>query len=217
VSRHLSEHASEPAPHDARERILLTAYDLFRRHGLHAVGVDRIVAEADVAKTTLYRHFPSKDELVVAVLRHHEQVWARGWLEPETARRTDSPETRILAIFDAFDEWFRQDSYAGCLFTNSLLETFEPHEGPGPVRAAAVSALDHVYELVRRLSQEAGVFDPAFPRQIQMLMLGSIIGAVRGRLDAAQEARSVAQLLLEQAKAKASTSGKHLTAPTRGH
>jgi AcrR family transcriptional regulator len=211
----LSEQATESAPHDARERILLTAYDLFRRHGLHTVGVDRIVAEAGVAKTTLYRHFPSKDDLVVAVLQHHEQVWVRGWLEPETARRADSPETRILAIFDAFDEWFRQDSYTGCLFTNSLLETFEP---PSPVRAAAVSALDHVYELIRRLSQEAGVFDPAFPRQIQMLMLGSIIGAVRGRLDAAQEARSVAQLLLEQAKAaRAAASGKRLTAPTLGH
>src|ERR1700686_1031499 len=152
MSRHLPEHASEPAPHDARERILLTAYDLFRRHGLHAVGVDRIVAEADVAKTTLYRHFRSKDDLVVAVLRHHEQVWARGWLEPETARRADSPGTRILPLFSAFDEWFRQDSYTGCLFANSLLQTFEPHDDPSPVRAAAVSALDQVYELVRRLS-----------------------------------------------------------------
>jgi AcrR family transcriptional regulator len=196
----------------------LTAYDLFRRHGLHTVGVDRIVAEAGVAKTTLYRHFPSKDDLVVAVLHHHEQVWARGWLEPETSRRADSPETRILAIFDAFDEWFRQDSYTGCLFTNSLLETFEHHNDPSPVRAAAVSGLDHVSELVRRLSQEAGVLDPAFPRQIQMLMLGSIIGALRGRLDAAQEARSAAQILLEQAKgARVSASGERLTAPKLGH
>jgi AcrR family transcriptional regulator len=185
----------------ARERIISTAYDLFSVHGLRAIGVDRIVAEAGVAKTTLYRHFPSKDDLVVAVLQHHEQVWAREWLEREARRRAESPETRILAIFDAFDVWFHEDSYTGCLFTRSLLETFESNKGSSPVPAAAISALDHVYELVRQFSQDAGVFDPAFPRQIQILMLGSITDAVRGRLDAAQDARAVAELLLEQAGA----------------
>jgi AcrR family transcriptional regulator len=219
VNRHLPAQAAEvgSAPHDARERLLLTAYDLFRRHGLHAVGVDRIVAEAGVAKTTLYRHFPSKDDLVVAVLQHHEQVWARGWLEPETARRAESPELRILAIFDVFDDWFHEESFQGCLFVTSLLETFETNNETSSIRAEAVGALEHIYELVRQFSEEAGVFDAAFPCQIHMLMQGSIIAATRGRLDAAPYARAVAQLLLEQAKAgQASPGGKRLTAPTLG-
>jgi AcrR family transcriptional regulator len=219
VNRHLPAQAAEvgSAPHDARERLVLTAYDLFRRHGLHTVGVDRIVNEAGVAKTTLYRHFPSKDDLVVAVLQHHEQVWARGWLEPETARRAESPELRILAIFDVFDDWFHEESFQGCLFVTSLLETFETNNESSSIRAEAVSALEHIYELVRQLSEEAGVFDAAFPCQIHLLMQGSIIAAARGRLDAAQYARAVAQLLLEQAKAgQASASGKRLTAPSLG-
>ena len=68
-------------PGGARERVLGTAYELFHRHSLHTVGVDRIVAEAGVAKTTLYRHFPSKDELAVSVLARHQDVWLTGWLE----------------------------------------------------------------------------------------------------------------------------------------
>src|ERR1700737_4729271 len=81
----------EDASIDARERIVRTAYELFRRSGLAAVGVDRIVAEAGVAKTTLYRHFHSKDELIVAVLDRHEDIWTR-WLTQEAARRT-TPST----------------------------------------------------------------------------------------------------------------------------
>src|SRR2546426_10236523 len=106
-----------PAPVGAaRERLLRTAYGLFQRNTLNTVGVDRIVAEADVAKTTLYRHFPSKDDLAVSVLRHHEDVWTRGWLEQEIGRRGTTAGARLLGIFDAFDEWFQRDDYEGCLF-----------------------------------------------------------------------------------------------------
>src|SRR6266849_9807127 len=96
----------QPRPRGGRERVLETAYGLFKRHGLQAVGVDRIVAEAGVAKTTLYRHFPSKDDLAVAVLRHHEDVWTKGWLEQTIAHRGTTAGARLLGLFDAFDEWF---------------------------------------------------------------------------------------------------------------
>src|SRR3989441_12171132 len=87
----------------ARERLLRTAYALFQRNSLNTVGVDRIVAEADVAKTTLYRHFPSKDRLAVSVLRHHEDVWLRDWLEQAIERHGERAAARLLGIFDAFD------------------------------------------------------------------------------------------------------------------
>src|SRR2546425_12171106 len=88
---------------NARERLLRTAYALFQRNSLNTVGVDRIVAEADVAKTTLYRHFPSKDRLAVSVLRHHEDVWLRDWLEQAIERHGERAAARLLGIFDAFD------------------------------------------------------------------------------------------------------------------
>jgi AcrR family transcriptional regulator len=180
---------------DARERILLTAHELFRRHGVTAVGVDRIVAEANVAKTTLYRHFRSKDELVLGVLDRHGQVWSLGWLESE-AMREATPVTRLLAIFDLFDDWFRQETYQGCLFTNTLLEN---HERSGPIQAAAVARMTDVRTWVSRVAEEAGVADPAeFALRAQLLMWGSIVGALNGQIDAARSARAVAVMLLEQ-------------------
>jgi AcrR family transcriptional regulator len=180
----------------ARERLLRTAYALFQRNSLNTVGVDRIVAEADVAKTTLYRHFPSKDDLAVSVLGHHEDVWMRGWLEHAIERHGETAGARLLGLFDAFDDWFHRDDYEGCLFTRALLETRDP---ANPVRAAAAAGLENVRALIRGLAEEAGVHDPdVFALQIQMLLLGATVAAVYGDLDAAQQARDVARLVLER-------------------
>jgi AcrR family transcriptional regulator len=180
---------------DARERILETAYELFTRYGLAAVGVDRIVAEAGVAKTTLYRRFGSKDGLAVAVLLRHEELWTRKWLEPAAARLASSPGGGPLAIFEALDEWFGQADYEGCLFINSLLET---RDRSSPVRAEAIAAIENVYEVVQRLLEEAGFPDSdARAHQIQLVMRGCIVAAVEGRRDAVKQGRVAAQRLLE--------------------
>src|SRR6266545_46516 len=161
-------------PGGARERLLRAAYELFRRHSLNTVGVDRIVAEADVAKTTLYRHFSSKDELAVSVLEHHEQVWTRDWLE-RTVREQKTPGASLLAIFDAFDDWFRRDDFRGCLFANVLLETRDPES---PVHSAAATGLRNIRALIGSLAKDAGVRDPDLvARQLQMLLLGAIVHA----------------------------------------
>ena len=179
-----------------RERLLRTAYELFRQNSLKTVGVDRIVAEADVAKTTLYRHFPSKDDLAVSVLRHHEDVWTKGWLEQTIAHRGTTAGARLLGLFDAFDEWFRRDDYEGCLFARALLETGDT---ASPVGAAAVTGLENVRALICELAEDAGVRDPkVFAFQIQMLLLGAIVLAASGELEAARKAREVARLILER-------------------
>jgi AcrR family transcriptional regulator len=184
---------------DARERILRTAYELFLKHGFTAVGVDRIVAEAGVAKTTLYRHFRSKNDLVVAVLERHEDLWTVGWLEPETRRRADGGEERIIAVFHAFDDWFRDEGYRGCMFINSLLEI---HDDMSPIHRAALTGIEHVYDRLVEWSEEAGVRDPAaFAHRIQVLMRGSIVAAVEGRLEAVTEAGALARELLAQERA----------------
>jgi AcrR family transcriptional regulator len=180
----------------ARERVLHTAYTLFQRNNLNTVGVDRIVAEADVAKTTLYRHFSSKDDLTVSVLRHHEAVWTRGWLEQAIEGYGETAAARLLGIFDAFDDWFRRDDYEGCLFARALLETRDP---ANPVRAAAAAGLENVRALIRGLAEDAGIREPdVVALQIQMLLLGATVAAVYGDLDAAPRAREVARLLLER-------------------
>jgi len=191
----LEKQKQRPRPRGGRERVLETAYGLFKRHGLQAVGVDRIVAEAGVAKTTLYRHFRSKDDLAVAVLEHHGDVWTHGWLQAEIERRATAPASRILALFDAYNEWFHSDDYRGCLLLNSLQETRDP---ASPVRAASQAALSDIRALIRDLGQAAGARDPerlAF--EIQTLLMGSVVAAVNGHTNAAARMRPIARLLLE--------------------
>jgi AcrR family transcriptional regulator len=183
------------SPPDGRERCLLAAYDLFCRHGVHAIGVDRIVAEAGVAKMTLYRHFRSKDELVIAALGHREKVWTIGWLVRESERRRRTPEERLLAIFDALDEWFRREDYEGCFFINTMLESHDP---TSPVGARAALGLDRVFRFICGLAEEAGIPEAeTFAQRWHALLYGAIVLASSGYLDAARRAREAGMLLLE--------------------
>src|SRR4029078_5299834 len=89
----------------ARERILDTAYDLFSRHGTHAVGVDELGGGSGVAKIALYRNFGSKDELILEFLRMRERVWGRDFLIAEVEARADAPAERLLVLLAARCEW----------------------------------------------------------------------------------------------------------------
>jgi AcrR family transcriptional regulator len=180
----------------ARERLVHAAYRLFQENTLSTVGVDRIVAEAGVAKTTLYRYFPSKDDLTVAVLARHQDVWMTGWLEQVVAAVGPDPRDQLLALFDAFDDWFQREDYNGCLFARALLETRDPEN---PICSAATTGLARVRSLIRRLAEEAGARDPdAFALQLQLIMLGSTVAAVAGELDAARHGEQAATALLER-------------------
>src|SRR6266849_2001674 len=186
-----------PRPDSARERIDPTAYALFSRHGIRAVGVDTISARSGVAKMTLYRHYPSKDDLALAFLRRREELWTRSWLQQEVERRAQAPAERLLAVFDVFDKWFRRSDFEGCSFVKVLLE----HGDPGhPVRKAAEGHIETVRAFLRRLAANAGVRDAdAFARQLQMVMMGSIVAAYAGDRDAARRAKELGSLLLARA------------------
>jgi AcrR family transcriptional regulator len=189
--------APEEAGADARERIIRTAYELFTRHGLTAVGIDRIVAEAGVAKTTLYRHFRSKDDLIAEVVERHHQLWLRDWLEPETRKRGATPAAQLLAVFETLDEWFGDQNFQGCLLINSLLEA---HDRYGAVRHASIRAIDDVCAFLERLAVEAKTREPArLAQQIHLLVRGAIVAAAQGRPDAVQEASVLARQLIGQA------------------
>jgi AcrR family transcriptional regulator len=180
----------------ARDRIVETAYDLFSRHGVRAVGVDRIVAESGVAKMSLYRHFASKDDLVLAFLAEREQRWSKEWLRAEAERRGATAAERMLAIFDVFGEWFDTDDFEGCSFINVLLE-FDDREHR--IRQASVEYLRNIRSFLSELASEAGADDPeALARQWHILMKGSIVAAAEGDQLAARRAREIGELLLER-------------------
>ena len=180
---------------EARDRILESAYALFAVRGIRDVGVDEVVSRAGVAKATLYRHFPTKDDLVLAFLARREQLWTKDYVEAEARRRGATPEERLLAIFDVFDEWFRSDGFDTCSFVNVLLEMGAAHR----TGQAAVAHLENIRTVVRTLADEAGLRDTAeFARSWHILMKGSIVQAAEGDVDAAQRAQAMARLLIEQ-------------------
>jgi AcrR family transcriptional regulator len=180
---------------EARERILETAYELFSRRAIRDVGIDEVIERAGVAKATLYRHFPTKDDLVVAFLERREERWTRAWVEEEARRRGTTPEEQLLAIFELFDEWFHRDDFEACSFVNVLLEMGPAH----PAGQASVRHLATIRSVVSGLAEEAELRDPdSFARSIHILMKGSIVSAAEGDAEAAQRARSMAALLIEQ-------------------
>jgi AcrR family transcriptional regulator len=179
----------------ARERLLDTAYELFSRRGIRDVGIDEVIARAGVAKATLYRHFPSKDDLVLAFLERREQRWTLGWVEAEATRRGSTPEEQLLAIFDAFDDWFRREDFEACAFINVLLEMGPEH----PAGEASIAHLENIRSVVRRLAEEAGLRDASsFAHSWHILMKGSIGAAAEGDREAAQRARAMARALISQ-------------------
>ncbi len=187
-------------PGNARERILETAYDLFSRRGIRAVGVDTVIAESGVAKMTLYRHFGSKDELVLEFLRLREQRWTRGWLQCEVESRASDPGERLLTIFDVFDEWFQTHDFEGCSFINVLLETVDQN----PIRLATITHLATIRSFLEGLAGAAGAADPDdFARRWHILMKGSIVAAGEGDRGAARRAREIGALLLEHERSGA--------------
>lgn len=179
----------------ARERVIDAAYRLFSERGVRAVGVDEVIRKAGVAKATFYRHFPSKDDLVVAFLDRRETRWTKEWVRDEARQRGETAEEQLLAIFDLFDEWFRRDDFEGCSFINVLLELGGSH----PAGRASVTHLENIRSVVAELAGEAGVRDPVtFARSWHILMKGSIITAAEGDTDAARRAKQIARLLLDQ-------------------
>jgi AcrR family transcriptional regulator len=185
----------EPA-RNARERIIETAYELFSQRGVRAVGIDELINRAGVAKATLYNHFSSKDDLVLAFLERREQLWTHDWVEAEARRRRDTPEEQLLVIFDLFDEWFQRDDFEGCSFINVLLETGNLDH---PVGRASAGYLENIRSIVRTLAEEAGFRDSeAFALSWHILMKGSIVQAAEGDRDAAKRAQALGRLLIEQ-------------------
>lgn len=111
--------AAPPSVLPARQRILITAHDLFYRDGIRATGIDRVIAESGVTKVTFYRHFPSKNDLILAYLEHRHRLLI-DWLDEALARhRGRSAAARLRAVYR---EWFESEGYRGCAFINAVVE-----------------------------------------------------------------------------------------------
>lgn len=181
------------APDDVRTRIVVTAYALFSHRGIRDVGVDELVRESGVAKATFYRHFPSKDDVVLAFLKRRDELWMMGSVVPEAKSRAQNPEEQLLAIFDVYDQWFQDDDFEACSFVKVLLEMGAEH----PLGRASIEYLGRIREQVKILANEAGLVDSEeFALSWHILMKGSIIAAAEGDTLAARRAQRMARGLI---------------------
>lgn len=177
-----------------RERLLETAARLFFQRDYRSVGVDTIVAESGVGKMTLYRHFPTKDDLIASYLRAtNEQFWA--WFDEATAGASD-PRGKLLAFFQALEKLASTPTCYGCPFLNAVVD-FPEHEHPGHV--IAVEHKQAVRARFRELAQQTGVSQPGeLADQLFLLMDGAFM-AVRmfGTDSPASKVAGAAQALID--------------------
>ena len=188
--------AARPAAGSARERILDTAFRLFYARGPRGVGVDTVIAESNVAKATLYKHFPRKDDLVLAYLDRVDEVWF-GQLRAAAEAAGEDPRAQLVGMFDALASAARRDGYHGCAFLNTAAES----DPAGDVHARTVEHKRLVRVWVTDLARRAGATDPALlARQLTLLVDG---GLASGVLDAdratPRAAKSAAEALVHAA------------------
>ena len=157
----------------ARDRILDTASELFYRDGYHAVGIDTIVERSGVAKMTLYRHFPSKDDLIAAYLERADAEF-RDWLEAEITG-VDDPLEQLVAAFDATARLATSPRCQGCTF-QAVAGEFPGLEHPG--HRVALTHKRHVLDRFADLARAAGLRDPqGLAAQLLLLMDGAWVAA----------------------------------------
>ncbi len=180
-----------------REHLIETASRLFNEHGYHATGIDRILAEAGVAKMTLYNHFRSKDELILAVLRRRDETF-RNTLIRTVERLADTPRERLVAIFDALREWFASKTFRGCMFINASAEYNAPDSA---IRAASCEHKRLLTSYIEELAHDAGAAEPApLAGELSLLIDGATVSAqINCDTTAAYLAKRAAETLIAAA------------------
>jgi len=185
-------------PKSGRQRLVAVAVELFYRHGFGAIGIDQVLATAGVTKTTFYKHFECKDDLMVAAVQLRDEWESRAW--GRAVRKLagdDDPVGQLLAMLDVMDLWFNDPDFLGCMFINAAAEFPNPHD---PVHQAAAAHKHKVRDYWCSLAKAAGA-DAAAAEKFADCYAALIEGALilrqtYGRNDAARVIRPAVQQLI---------------------
>lgn len=181
-----------------REHLIDTAMALFAAHGFHATGIDLILAEAGVSKKTLYRHFRSKEELILAALKKYDGLFRNGFMRKVAAAGED-PRARLLAVFRVAGEWFESDDFFGCVFINAIGEYAAPDTPLRQVCKGFKMQMRHF------LGEQTAALPLAEPErladELALLLEGAIVTAQvsQQRRAAAETAERAAAALIDRA------------------
>jgi len=184
----------------ARGRLLSAATHLFCKNGINATGIDAIIDEAGTAKTTLYKLFGSKTNLVHAVLESEGRQW-REWFIDALESGGGDAETKLTRIFPALKRWFGEERFYGCPFINAV---GEHDKDAKQFRAIAMKHKKVVLAHIEKLAGEMGATEPeVLAHQLGLLIDGAIVAAMVSRdPHVADTAGLAACSLFEPAKAK---------------
>lgn len=182
-------------PKRGRDRLVATAVELFYRNGFNAVGLDRVIEEAGVTKTTFYKHFASKTELMVAAVELRDTWELDAWQAAARKLAGDDARAQLLALFDVLDVWFNDVSFGGCMFLNVASEFPNPHD---PVHRAAAKHKLANRQWVRDLAAACGAADADTFADLYMLTFEGalVLRQVYHRDDAARQARPLIERLI---------------------
>lgn len=187
--------AKRPRASRKREALVNTAIRLFNGEGYHAVGIDRILEEANVSKPTLYAHFKSKDELIVAALRRRDEETRIANYKKMMAH-SDEPRTRLIFLFEILGNWVRSPDFNGCLFINASAE-FARHDNP--VHMAAAEHKRAFRNMIAEQATLAGALRPeSLADRLMLLVDGMIVTCqVTANKDAIHVAQETALMLID--------------------
>lgn len=179
-----------------RDQVFQTAARLFYQNGYRAIGVDTIAAESGIGKMTLYRHYPSKDELIVAYLKDSNEVFWNGF--DQITKGAAAPREKLLAFFESLQEYVTTPTCYGCPFLNVATEYPEP-DYPG--HQVAIEHKQSVRSRFRQLAKEAGAKRPdILADQLFLLMDGAYMASrMFGAKNPAVQVAEAAQILIDGA------------------
>lgn len=156
-----------------RQRLIDAAFNRFYRDGFRNVGLDQVLADVGISKTAFYKHFESKDDLILAALEDHNSSFQESFLGLIRQRGGETPREQLLALFDVVENVIESEGFRGCVFVNVSIEFPLPHE---PAHVEAMRSKQAIEGIVRDLADRAGASDPAaLAEELCLIMEGAYI------------------------------------------
>jgi len=188
-----------------RDELVQKALEVFYQNGFHATGMDMLVKETGISKTSMYKHFRTKEDLILAALRLRDEEF-RNWMFRRMKELGTTPRGQLIAMFDALREWFAKDDFRGCMFIKAASEYQEEKD---PIYVLAAEHKRMMMSYIRDLADKAGAADPdSLARHLLVLKEGAIVMAhmMKGEywalnpgLNPAMDAKAAAKILLRSA------------------
>ena len=177
-----------------KDKVFQTAARMFYQHGYRAIGVDTLAAESGIGKMTLYRHYPTKDDLIVAYLKDSNDLFWNNF--EEITKDTPTAREKLLAFFEGLQNYVQSPACYGCPFLNVATEY---PEGDYPGHQVAIDHKQSVRVKFRQLAKEAGAKKPdILADQLFLLMDGAYMASrMFGSKNPAAHLAAAAQILID--------------------